>query len=84
MDKFVFDVKNYTDEELISIKDRAIIELENRKNRKVRELRLKVYNALVEYENAVFNDEEFWTDEYNEFGEEVKVYLSQIRDWFAY
>ena len=84
MDKFVFDVKNYTDEELISIKDRAIIELENRKNRKVRELRLKVYNALVEYENAVFTDEEFWTDEYNEFGEEVKVYLSQIRDWFAY
>lgn len=84
MDNFVFDVKNYTDEELISIKDRAIIELENRKNRKVRELRLKVYNALVEYENAVFTDEEFWTDEYNEFGEEVKVYLSQIRDWFAY
>ena len=83
MDKFVFDVKNYTDEELISIKDRAIIELENRKNRKVRELRLKVYNALVEYENAVFTDEEFWTDEYNEFGEEVKVYLSQIREWFS-
>ena len=84
MDNFVFDAKNYTDDELISIKDKVIIELEDRKNRKMRELREKVYDALVEYENAVPTDEEFWTDEYNEFGEEVKVYLSQIREWFSY
>lgn len=87
MDKFVFDVKNYTNEELETMRVKINVELQGRIARRENELREKIRTDLLEY--ADFLDTEHLDkcvgeiDSGNLDDDSVLVYINELVSMFS-
>ena len=80
----IMNVNEWTDDELKNVRNKIVLELENRVNRREYELRDKIRTALLDYADFLdTNHRDKYIEEVENDNTSIPIYIYDIIEWFS-
>ena len=80
----IMNVSEWTDDELKNVRNKIVLELENRVNRREYELRDKIRTTLLDYADFLdTNHRDKYIEEVENDNTSIPIYIYDIIEWFS-